>query len=409
MRDSHKKHSAVGWLHGGVAVGADIPVLRMAAYMMAMILFPLALVLAWQCCLRAKDSKETVTEAPRAESTSRTKASSSKYCPPRMSWCDLLAVISFNVILVITGIPLWTLAKVGLCFVTCIPQLKTCLASFTRRGIQLWWWIALTMSCWVRIRHEGIEEYWRSLKSPNGKPICIIMNHTSFLDCMLVVVSIPFREMAWSSSIFSNHLFEMPFIGGLSLASDQIRVDFKSQRADDFSADKDQVLEMKAKVRQCLAAGNSLVWCPEGTINGNDPTQVQRFRAAGFEAPVEIDCEIWCVAMVGNPACWPKAGVGGRPSRITMRFFRLCESSKEFMNTMSADPESKDPKRDACIFMANAAREQMQSEVDAICLEGWATSCKPVADSLSRDGEHPSDLDPVAAEVVTGPCTAQPH
>merc|ERR1719433_236679 len=138
----------------------------------------------------------------------------------------------------------------------------------------------------------------------------------------------------------------MPVIGTFAQACGHLCVPFKSRGENDFSVDKDKVAEVQRIMEEHVAAGNIGAWFPEGKLNTGDATQLQTFRAGGFALPAKIDCEIWCVAHVGIGACWPASGtLGGKPCRIKVKYFRLCESSSALADTMPAPSAGDDPLR----------------------------------------------------------------
>merc|ERR1712039_296116 len=133
-----------------------------------------------------------------------------------------------------------------------------------------------------------------------------------------------------------------------------------------------------------VAAGNLGAWYPEGKLNTGNPCQLQTFRAGGFTLPAKIDCEIWCIAHVGNATCWhPKASVGGQPCHIKVKYFRLCESSFALADSMPKIASSDDPVRARSLYIAKCAQEAMQSVIDALLLDKWASVQKENESSVT--------------------------
>jgi len=171
----------------------------------------------------------------------------------------------------------------------------------------------------------------------------------------------------------SEHLFKMPIIGALCKGCGHLPVAFTSQKDNDFSVDKEKSADVQLNLEQHVQAGGIGAWYPEGTINAGDPTKLQTFRAGGFTLATRVDCEIWCLATVGNAVCWPKrAAMGGRNCNIGARFFRLCESS--FSATQQAVvPHGTSPERAHALHLAKFAQDRMQTEIDSLVDAGWAS------------------------------------
>lgn len=283
---------------------------------------------------------------------------------------DALGVFGFGIAIVITNLIPFLVAKIGVCIV---GKGKFC--GFMYRTINIFWWLTLKLCCWVQVRHDGVRECRKGINASAGKPRIILINHVSFLDSLLVIGSLPFREIASTKTLAAAHLAKMPVIGAISMACGHLFVPFKSKAlSDDMGVDKDKVAEVQQAMEVHVAAGNVGAWYPEGKLNLGDQSQLQTFRAGGFALPAKVDCEIWCIAHVGNGVCWPaKATLGGKPCRIKVKYFRLCESSKALADTMPAPPAGEDPLRARSIFLAQRAQAAMQSEIDAIVSEGWAS------------------------------------
>jgi len=227
--------------------------------------------------------------------------------------------------------------------------------------------------CWVRTRYDGLDEFREGMNESAGKPRCVLANHVSFLDSFLMLGCMPFSEIAGVKTMAAGHLLKLPFIGTICRACGHLIVPFKSSGDSDFSVDKEAAAEVQSLFQEHVADGGIGVWYPEGKMNTGDVTKLNIFRAGGFLLPAKIDCEIWCVAHLGNAACWPLSGLGGKPCNIEAQFFRLCESSKDLADSMPAPKAGEDLLRARSIFLANQAQEAMQAAVDGIISEGWAT------------------------------------
>merc|ERR1740117_2156057 len=110
-------------------------------------------------------------------------------------------------------------------------------------------------------------------------------------------------------------------------------VEYKNSAAlNDFSVDKDSVNKIQMQFKDHVRSGNLGTWYPEGRLNPGTGTELQQFKAGGFALAAEIDCEIWCMNLLGANVAWPnKAPMGGVPSSVGVSTHLLCESSFEFV------------------------------------------------------------------------------
>jgi len=289
-------------------------------------------------------------------------------------------VVLFNVLLVVATLPAYVIAKVGVMLTACKPfRGNSCRRRAVLVATCLAWRVVLSCCCWVRVHAEGIRSLRRELGA-SGRPAVIVANHASFMDTILIVTMLPLAKIARIRMLVSAHLLKMPFLGTIVQAMGHQAVPFKSGGVDGgFEIDKELMAVRQRELEEHVAQGGMAGWYPEGTMNRGDGREVGTFRAGGFALAVHLDLEVWCVAFQGNAACWPRtAAVGGRPSRIGVRIFRLCESSHAFITQAGISLEDE---RAASIHVANSAHRGIQSLVDELAAAGYAV---PAEQGLSQ-------------------------
>lgn len=253
--------------------------------------------------------------------------------------------------------------------------------------INLSWRLVLTLTCCtIRFKSEGLEEFRQGITSSSGRPRICIQNHISFIDAVVGVTVFPASAAGDVKMMASNHLFNMPVIGTLAEAMGHLKVPFQTHdtktdapppiddRSDplipkkgsiaNFHVDVDEMQKTLVEFEEWVTSGKIGAYFPEGRMNPN-PAKLQMFRAGGFTLPTKVDCEIWCLVTLGNDSCWSRKGaVGGKPCKIALKAFRLCESSFALVNEAGGENPN--------VFLANAAQKRMQAELDKLVAEGWA-------------------------------------
>lgn len=239
----------------------------------------------------------------------------------------------------------------------------------------------LCLRCCIQIEIDGKNEFDDALRG-SGQAVIIVANHTSFLDVMLVAAICPLRVVGSIKMFVSSHLQKMPFLGTIVKAQDHLVVPFKASGRDGgFELDKQLMAERMDILKDHAADGGIAGWFPEGKINDVDPHEVQQFRAGGFVIPAEVDCQIWCVAFVGNSRCWPRdALVGGNPSRIGVRIVKMCDSSEHLLSSVGLPVRKADDKHRS-VFLANACHSRIQNEVTALVHMGFTGRSRDSWDS----------------------------
>lgn len=231
----------------------------------------------------------------------------------------------------------------------------------------LCWRMGLAACFWVKIEIEGIAELRRNFGS-TGRPLCFILNHTSFLDIFLAVTSVPLSKVGKMKMIVSSHVLEMPVIGRMAKGSCHLAVPFKDTSGGSFEVDKEALAVTMETFENHLKSGEGCAWFPEGQVNKGDCSKLQQFRAGGLGIIVRNDVELWCMATVGNATCWPmNAPLGGQPAKIGGTVKCVCESSKEFLSSA----ETGSTEREKSLYLADHTSKRIQAVIDAYIAKGY--------------------------------------
>jgi len=229
--------------------------------------------------------------------------------------------------------------------------------------------VCLFCCFWIKIDLDGLEDIRRNYGS-TGRPLCVIANHTSFLDIILCVTVLPLHKVGKTKMIVSSHVLKMPIIGRLCKAMGHLAVPFKDtgKNSTTFEVDKEGMVKVMEQYEAHLASGESCAWYPEGQVHRGECTNLQQFRAGGLVIAVRNDVELWSMAMVGNAMCWPgNEAIGGYPADIGGKIECICKSSKEFF----ASEERGADERAKSVYLANYTQERMQKIIDDYVAKGY--------------------------------------
>merc|ERR1739841_6546 len=123
----------------------------------------------------------------------------------------------------------------------------------------------------------------------------------------------------------------------------------------------ERIVEFEEDVREGGFGG----WFPEGRLNFGDAHHLQQFKKGGFAPALDIDAELWCIAMCGNSVSWPAKGLPGKPAKVGVAVECLCTSTKDFLAS-SATPISDEEKRTQ---LADTAQGIIQRAIDKFAAE----------------------------------------
>lgn len=233
------------------------------------------------------------------------------------------------------------------------------------------WRILFCVCPWIRVEVQFDSE---SFLGTPGKPALLLMNHTSFFDTIIAVHLAPFRRCGDVRVLVANHIFNIPILSTILKALALPEVPFKAKSGDDISnmaVDKEVMDERLSEFQKHVAQGGIGAWFPEGYRNRDDPHVLQAFRAGAFRIGVSLDCEVWCMAIVGATVCWPaKATVGGFPARIGVKCFKLADSS----HALLAKHPTAITDREKSIALAELTKKSMQAAIDGLVCQGFSSA-----------------------------------
>jgi len=265
-------------------------------------------------------------------------------------------------------LPGYIFAKLALCCGVCKPiRRRSCRRWIVFKMVAMGWRFVFCVACWIRIRKEGFQ-CARKMMGASGRPVVLVGNHLSFLDTMLVLVSVPPHLLADMKVFAAGRLKRMPVLGTLLRAMGHLLVPFKTDtQTGGWEVDKEVMARRQLQLEEHIRQGGIAAWFPEGKLNDQNPLEVLQFRAGGFSLPAKLDVEIWCLAFVGNQDCWPRqAAFGGAPATIDIGIFSLCASSHELLAT---GPGLED-EREASVFLADKARDAIQNAIKRLAAQG---------------------------------------
>lgn len=286
--------------------------------------------------------------------------------------------VGFALVTLGTTLPTWVVAKLGLILVSMVPEGQRPAATIllnriTYKCLNWSWWLSSKFSYWLSFQMTGIQDMRNGLNAAGGKPRCLLLNHLSFFDSILVTGLLPFHAISDMKTFAAGHVMKLPVVGTISTACGHLTVPFAGTKDGDFSVDKEAVAKVQKEMDEHVRAGGIGCWFPEGQLNSGDGTKLMQFRAGGFHLPSSVDCEIWCVCALGNAVMWPrKAAVGGIRAKIGLTCFRLCESSLSLVENVEAT-EGVPLERAKALHLANLAQNRFQEELDKHVAGGWCS------------------------------------
>jgi 1-acyl-sn-glycerol-3-phosphate acyltransferase len=191
-------------------------------------------------------------------------------------------------------------------------------------------------SCvWLRIDQPSTADWDRMVpQSALKKGAIFMVNHTSYVDGFVFSALTPQRVIARSRTLMKGSFFSTPVIGSVFRHLGHMPVYFQKETDHTtFSVDKEKQAKVTLEMRKHLAAGGILAFCPEGTINRTDPTQLLLFRRGTFAMIAELRLPVFGLTTYGNHFFWPNhAHMGGYPSTIVADVFAVDEWNSQLDN-----------------------------------------------------------------------------
>lgn len=237
--------------------------------------------------------------------------------------------------------------------------------------VVLSWRLLFTLCVWIRIEVDGLADFRQRL-GDSGRPVVLVANHLSFLDPLLIVSLASLSFAGNVRVLVANYVFNIPLLGTIMRRMGLPEVPFKaSAKALNLEVDCDLMDDRLRAFADHVQSGGVGSWFPEGLRNRGDPHQLQMFRAGSFVIPARLDVEIWCIALVGTNLTWPTSTLlGGRPSRVGAKCFRLAESSRALL--AGAPLPEPAAERERAVFLAERCKEAVQAELDALVARGFS-------------------------------------
>lgn len=288
---------------------------------------------------------------------------------------DSVAVILWNVLLIVVTIPIAVMSKCGLLYCGLLTKAKQkdarkSLAEFLVVACHFGWRAAIRACFWAQMDVDGLQNF-RAEAGKTGRPLAILINHSSFFDSIVATTLTPFPAVKRVRMLMMAQVAKMPLIGVICTACGHIPLPFKSSAGDNFELDKGETDKKMAELDAHVKAGGAAGWFPEGRIKTGNMHEIGAFRAGGFKLTVDNDMEVWAIVNVGNSLFWPKkASAGGIPCRIGYKVFKVCDSSAEMCAHVAASG-GKDVKRCQAEWMANHAQDMFQKAIDELVAAGY--------------------------------------
>lgn len=302
--------------------------------------------------------------------------------------CKCIGNLIFCLLIVLFTLPVWFMVRIML-FIACICPSYMPTVQYNTKALCGWaWWLMMKfMCCILSLKKEGVDEANKALLENDGKPRLIMMNHNSFMDALCVATLMSSRVGGNMKAFASGHLFDMPFLGGISIGAGHFKIPFASQKTEkveptsdnmkaqgsvaDFSVDKDAVAESQKGFNDWVRSGHVGAWFPEGRLNPN-PNVMQTFRAGGCKVAAEIDCQIYGICFAGFEVFWNrKAPVGGAPANCSIKAFKLCDSSFSLLKELAKGQYDSIDEKEKSLLIANYAQAEFQKKRDEQNADPW--------------------------------------
>lgn len=191
-------------------------------------------------------------------------------------------------------------------------------------------------SCpWLVIDGPTMADWQRVVPQPMlEKGAVFMVNHTSFGDGFLFSALAPQRVIARARTLMKGGIFNTPIIGPVFSYLGHMPVYF-TREADNtaFSVDKERQGKVTEEMRRHLLGGGVVAFCPEGTINRDDPRSLLPFRRGTFQLIFELKLPVYGLTMYGNHDFWPtRQQMGGNPATVHADVFAVEEWNAQLDN-----------------------------------------------------------------------------
>ena len=161
---------------------------------------------------------------------------------------------------------------------------------------------ALIRSCfWLKVEEPDAGD-WESLDLPRDKGCILMFNHTSLFDGFLMAAIMPSSLTRRCKSLMAAYTFKTPVLGEIFRLVGHEPVYFLKDDEGKFSVDKVRQAPVNDRIRQHVAGGGVLAFCPEGTVNRKDPTKCLPLRRGSFQLAVDLRLPIYGISALGQSA-----------------------------------------------------------------------------------------------------------
>ncbi|HEX6131089.1 MAG TPA: lysophospholipid acyltransferase family protein [Actinomycetota bacterium] len=163
--------------------------------------------------------------------------------------------------------------------------------------LNLWWRAGLALASPLvrllfRVRVRGLEHV------PSAGPAILAFNHVSALDGPVLAIAVGARLRRESRFLVATEFFGRPLHGAILRRFDQIPI---RRGASDDGA-------LEAAVRT-VRRGALLAIAPEGTVNADGATDLQRIRSGVARVALPTGAPIVPVGIWGTQRRWPRSGL----------------------------------------------------------------------------------------------------
>lgn len=222
-------------------------------------------------------------------------------------------------------------------------------------------WFPTSFVCpWVRVEDTTGGRAWEELGAVmREKGVCVLLNHTSFMDTLVFVGYAPLDLLYSMRTLMSSKLFKIPLLGSIARMVGHQPVYFLRNEEGQFSLDKERMKETNKNVAAHLDGGGSLVVFPEGQLNAR-PETLLSFRRGTFATAIERGLPLWGLVFVGCDKTWPLSeAIGGLPGDVRFALFPI-------MDTYAPGATSQE--------VSDISRNAMQAQLDALRTAGAAAA-----------------------------------
>eukprot|EP01134_Creolimax_fragrantissima_P005706 CFRG5706T1 len=169
------------------------------------------------------------------------------------------------------------------------------------------------MPCpWITIDYQPID--WDAFASQ--EKVCILLNHTSFLDTAVFVSMMPPHILHKYKTLMMSTLFNIPLLGAISGWVGHYPVHFIYSNSE--VVDKELQRPVMEAVHEFVSKGGCLCIFPEGAITRR-PYRLRKFQYGAIKLAESHEMSYVLWSHVGPDRAWPvRCLLGGYPASIKL-------------------------------------------------------------------------------------------